>query len=169
MLASALWSDMDARLQQLCLDNLLPGAHFGCMMTTTGRGGLPPIGWAARRLDGLIDEQFQRTVAQFGLDRRRWQILNVLAARPASRAQVEAELAPFLTMGESLAEVIDSLAGLVEVGEVLTLTTLGQARLEEAGRAVVLTRGLLVQGLAEGEYEQAVATLLKMIRNLETG
>ncbi len=54
-----------------------------------------PIGWWLKRLDELIDARFAACYADVGLDRRQWQVLNVLAPHPRPATEVAAALAPF--------------------------------------------------------------------------
>jgi hypothetical protein len=42
-----------------------------------------PIGYWPTTLDRLIDEYFDRALADQGVQRRHWQILNILQASPA--------------------------------------------------------------------------------------
>ncbi len=126
---------------------------------------LPPIGIGLKQLDGLIDEQFERTIGRYGFSRRQWQILNLLARGPASAAELAERLAPFVASGEDLDSLVAG--GLVTADDGFALTALGQGRLEVLRQEVNGTRALVVQGLEEGEYERAVRTLLRMIRNLE--
>ena len=37
-----------------------------------------PIGYWLKKLDRLIDEQFERQLSEAGLSRRQWQLLNLL-------------------------------------------------------------------------------------------
>jgi hypothetical protein len=47
-----------------------------------------PIGYWLKTLDRLIDEYFDRAPADQGVQRRHWQILNILQASPAPDAEI---------------------------------------------------------------------------------
>jgi hypothetical protein len=55
-----------------------------------------PIGYWLKRLDGLIEEHFERTLAGEGVTRRQWQALNTLHQRPSTQAELTEALQPFL-------------------------------------------------------------------------
>jgi ABC-type branched-subunit amino acid transport system ATPase component len=55
-----------------------------------------PIGYWLKRLDGLIEENFERTLAGDGVTRRQWQALNTLHQRPSTQAELAEALQPFL-------------------------------------------------------------------------
>lgn len=55
-----------------------------------------PIGYWLKHLDGLIDENFERTLAGEGVTRRQWQALNTLHKRPSTQAEIAEALKPFL-------------------------------------------------------------------------
>jgi hypothetical protein len=55
-----------------------------------------PIGYWLKRLDGLIEENFERTLTGDGVTRRQWQALNTLHQRPSTQAELAEALQPFL-------------------------------------------------------------------------
>jgi hypothetical protein len=73
-----------------------------------------PLGFWLKLVDRLIDDRFADTLEEHGVTRRQWQLLNVLSRGPATGAQLDAALAPFLsavdgeTVAEHLAELVDS-------------------------------------------------------------
>ena len=69
-----------------------------------------PIGYWLTTLDRLIDEYFDRALADQGVQRRHWQILNILQASPAPDAEIAAALGPFWAEGAiTPGEVLDDL------------------------------------------------------------
>jgi DNA-binding MarR family transcriptional regulator len=144
------------------------------MITTSdgaAGGPRPPIGLLLRRLDGLIDERFERTLATRGVTRRQWQLLHTLAENPAPLDALTEAVSPFLdrASGETARHHLDPLAhdGLVRAdGDVYSLTDTGRALFDSLTGEVQATRALTVAGLAEGEYERTIATLQAMIGNL---
>lgn len=124
-----------------------------------------------RLVDGLIGEQFEATVEEHGITRRQWQIMNVLAERPATASDLEDSLRPFFkqTAEESSTERLDEL---VESGWVaenagrFELTGLGHNSLAALGEVVDRNRQQATQGIAAEEYDAALDVLQRMARNL---
>jgi DNA-binding MarR family transcriptional regulator len=145
------------------------------MTTTTdgvARPPQPPIGFLLRKLDGLINERFERTLGTRGVTRRQWQLLRTLAEDPAALDALTEAVSPFLDrVSGKTARHLDPLAhhGLVRAdGDVYTLTDTGRALVESLTGQVQAIRELAVAGLSEGEYEHTIVTLQAMIGNLET-
>ncbi|CEJ11411.1 hypothetical protein BN1110_01701 [bacterium YEK0313] len=134
-----------------------------------------PIGYWLKHLDGLIERQFERALADAGLSRRHWQVLNVLNEAPAGRADVAAALAPFWnTAGEDLDQVLDGPGGLATRGFVaadptgrLALTAAGRAARAAAATQVEAQRRALLDGLTPEHYAETVRVLSVMAANAE--
>lgn len=144
------------------------------MNTTNRRRGQPPIGYALRKLDRLIEERFERTLGKRGITRRQWQILNALADDGRTLAALTDALAPFLdsTAGETVQPHIDPLRrqGLVRHdGAVVTLTDTGRDLSRSLTTDVEAIRELTTTGLDQREYDRTITNLQAMIRNLEDG
>ncbi|WP_098408881.1 MarR family transcriptional regulator [Paramicrobacterium agarici] len=138
--------------------------------TTFDRPARPPIGLLLRTLDRLLDERFERTLGIRDISRRQWQLLNTLARRPATSNALTEAVAPFLDTSESAEQHLDPLKqrGLVAVNDdVYELTDAGRRTFDDLAREVQVTRELTVRGLPEGEYERTIATLQRMVENLE--
>jgi hypothetical protein len=73
-----------------------------------------PIGYWLKKLDGLIDAQFERQLGEAGVSRRQWQLLNLLQDGPRSAPELQTELEPFLN--ETSDELDEALSGLVSRG-----------------------------------------------------
>ena len=58
-------------------------------------GEARPIGYWLKLLDRLLEEDLDRTLVPFDLNRRQWQILNVLAKGPSDASAVNRELNAF--------------------------------------------------------------------------
>ncbi|WP_344843517.1 MarR family transcriptional regulator [Nonomuraea dietziae] len=70
------------------------------------------IGYRLKRLDGLIEQTFDRLLAEAGLSRRQWQVLNVLSRGACDDERLGEELRPFWDGGdETVAGVVGELAG----------------------------------------------------------
>ena len=133
-----------------------------------------PIGYWLKHLHNLIEEQFDATLGDLGLDRRQWQILNLLSGATCSRGEIEQALAPFWPGDVSpLDAALDGPDGLVTRGwvgydgDALTLTEHGRAAHGTAAERVGETRRLLLRGLTPEHYAETVRILSVMAGNLE--
>ncbi len=129
-----------------------------------------PIGYWLRLVDGLIDEQFARTLDEHGVTRMQWQLLNVLARGQASVEMLDAAVAPFLVAGGET--TVDHLTELIESAWVdatptgYELTERGHGALDRLTNVVAEQRTVMSAGVAEGEYLTTVKTLEQMALNL---
>jgi hypothetical protein len=127
-----------------------------------------PIGYWLKTLDRLIDEYFDRALADQGVQRRHWQILNILQASPAPDAEIAAALGPFWAEGAiAPGELMDDLTrrGWITGHEPRQLTQDGQAALD-AIRERTSLREKIMAGLTAEQYTQTVAVLEQMAANL---
>jgi len=130
-----------------------------------------PIGFWLKLVDRLIDEQFASTLEEHGVTRRQWQLLNVLSKEPSTVEQLDAAVAPFLSpddnesSAEHLSELIDS-AWVDATPTGYELTERGQGAFERLAAVVATQRTVISEGVTEPEYEQTVAVLERMARNL---
>ncbi len=130
-----------------------------------------PIGFWLKLVDRLIDERFAETLEEHGVTRRQWQLLNVLSRGPATGAQLDAALAPFVsaidgeTVAEHLAELVDS--GWVALSPSgYSLADSGRTALTALASTVDKTRALTADGIPEQRYAEALDTLERMAQNL---
>ena len=129
-----------------------------------------PIGYWLRLVDGLIDEQFARTLDEHGVTRMQWQLLNVLARGQASVEMLDAAVAPFLVAGgettlDHLTELIDS-AWVDATPTGYELTERGHGALDRLTNVVAEQRTVMSAGVTEGDYLTTVSTLEQMALNL---
>jgi hypothetical protein len=130
-----------------------------------------PIGFWLKLVDGLIEDQFARTLEEHGVTRRQWQLLNVLARGEATVPQLDAALAPFLSAAEEETS-LDHLTELIESAWVdatptgYELTDRGRGALERLSTVVGEQRSLMTAELTEADYVTTTATLERMARNL---
>jgi hypothetical protein len=129
-----------------------------------------PIGYWLRLVDGLINDQFARTLDEHGVTRMQWQLLNVLARGQASVEMLDAAVAPFLTGGDET--TLDHLTELIESAWVdatptgYELTERGRAALDRLTNVVAQQRTVMSAGVAEDEYLTTISTLERMAVNL---
>jgi hypothetical protein len=131
-----------------------------------------PIGYWLKALDRLIDARLAEALAGAGLNRRQWQLLNVLGRAPSTEEELGAAVAPFLEpplppAGPARLEpaggprpvddVLAQLAPLVASGDVqhqtggpYALTEPGRSRLAQVRAAVDRTRGQRRHPAADG-------------------
>ena len=131
-----------------------------------------PIGYWLKKLDRLIDTQFELQLSTARLSRRQWQLLNLLENNPRSVPELEAELEPFL---QGVAqELSDALAGLVTRGwaesrdNIVNLTETGRAQFEIVKATAAEVRQTLMRGIPPEEYRTTIDVLARMAANLET-
>lgn len=130
-----------------------------------------PIGYWLKLVDRLIDEQFASTLEEHGITRRQWQLLNVLSREPSTVERLDAAVAPFLSAEEHESSA-DHLTELIESGWVdatptgYDLTDRGRAAFERLTEVVATQRTVVAEGVTPEQYEQTVAVLGRMARNL---
>ena len=130
-----------------------------------------PIGFWLKLVDRLIDEQFATTLEEHGVTRRQWQLLNVLAGGPSTVEQLDSAVAPFLRADdhessvEHLTELIDS-AWVDATPTGYELTERGLGAFERLQEVVATQRTLATEGVTAQEYEQTLAVLERVARNL---
>jgi hypothetical protein len=127
-----------------------------------------PIGHWLKTLDRLIDENFDRALAAEGVQRRHWQILNIVKTSPATNSTIAAALGPFWTEGAiTLDEVLADMTrrGWITGHEPRQLTAAGEAALD-AIRERTSLREKVMAGLTAEQYTQTVAVLEQMAANL---
>lgn len=129
-----------------------------------------PIGYWLKLVDGLISTQFDTTLEEHGVTRRQWQILNLLAEKPATPEELDAELGPFLeqaeeTLAEHLAELTES-NWLDQDNGRYSLAELGRSSMRVLGDVVGQDRERIIEGIAPEDYETTVSALEAMAKNL---
>jgi hypothetical protein len=136
-----------------------------------------PIGYWLKHLHNLIEAQFDATLADLGLGRRQWQVLNMLSGLAQTRAEVERGLAPFWQdAGPQLDAILDGPDGLVTrrwvaddaAGDALVLTEQGRTGHRSVAGRVGETRATVLQGLTTQQYTDTVRILSVMAGNIES-
>jgi DNA-binding MarR family transcriptional regulator len=131
-----------------------------------------PIGYWLKKLDRLIDQQFELQLRTARLSRRQWQLLNLLDNNPRSVPELQTELQPFLQGAAE--DLSDALAGLVTRGwaestdNIVNLSGTGQAQFEILKAAVAELRQALLCGISPEEYRATIDVLARMAANLES-
>lgn len=129
-----------------------------------------PVGFWLKLVDRLIDERLDATLAQDGLTRRGWQVLNLVRRDATTLAAIDDRLRPFLGRDEpTAAPVVDELRihGWLERRDGrLAMTADGAARFADLHARVSADRRALAADIDAAEYQRAIAVLEKMARNL---
>ncbi|WP_067172411.1 hypothetical protein [Microtetraspora niveoalba] len=133
-----------------------------------------PIGYWLKHLHNLLEKQFDATLADLGLGRRHWQILNTLARGEATRDELAAALAPFWTQGEpDLERVLEDVTarGWTRPGRsqrnLLALSDEGRAAHAHIAARVDATRAAVLKDLTPEQYAETVRILSVMAGNVE--
>ncbi|MFD5408779.1 MarR family winged helix-turn-helix transcriptional regulator [Streptomyces nojiriensis] len=131
---------------------------------------MKPIGYWLNRTDQALTASMDAALADFGLTRLGWQVLNAVKDDPQA---TDSAVRTALATGADTAALTSAVASLLTGGWVtrprpdrLALTDGGRARLAEAARRVADFRELSATGITREEYVTAVTVLERMTRNL---
>ena len=128
-----------------------------------------PIGYWLKHLDQLIDTAMDQALAEEGVTRRHWQILNILRSAPHDEAGLTEALRPFWGEGAiTPAEVMADLAGRGWVTGRYALTPAGETAHAAIQARVHRIRERFLTNLTADDYRRTTATLRQMAENLES-
>ena len=130
-----------------------------------------PIAYWLRLVDDLYTRRFDEDMEEHGLTRRQWQLMNLLAERPASTSELTEKLASHFddSTGDITTEHVDELAesGWVSFdGERYALSEKGRISLDTLGEVVERNRRELTSNVSDDEYATTTAVLERLARNL---
>ncbi|MFE3451725.1 MarR family winged helix-turn-helix transcriptional regulator [Nonomuraea sp. NPDC059194] len=128
-----------------------------------------PIGYWVKHLHELIEGSLDDLLAVEGVTRRHWQVMNVLARRARSVADLDAELSPFLSDEEpSLRPYVEQLRekGWLETGEPVALTEEGRRAHAVLLDRISAGRTKVTEGIDPEEYTSTIDVLTRMSANL---
>ena len=130
-----------------------------------------PIGYWLKALDRRIESTLDHTLADEGVTRRDWQVLNALDTTPAERDAVVDALRPF--WGEGATDPDDVLEALVARGWALrdadrryALSPEGDTTRSTLLERVKELRMAIADGVTPDDYQTTIATLERMAANL---
>ncbi|MFJ2862598.1 MarR family winged helix-turn-helix transcriptional regulator [Kitasatospora sp. NPDC087314] len=134
---------------------------------------MKPIGYWLNRTDKALTTSMNSMLAEFGLTRLAWQILNVVGDDPQATdtdvLTVLAANADATALTDAIGTAVaDGWAARPEPGR-LTLTDDGRAHLAKVAERVDAFRELSTAGITREEYRIAVTVLERMTHNLEGG
>ncbi|WMY78973.1 MarR family winged helix-turn-helix transcriptional regulator [Citricoccus sp. I39-566] len=124
-------------------------------------------------VDSLLTSRVNESLAEHGLTRAQWQLMNALTERPQTTEELGGSLAPAAaateegprTVEEHLDELVES-GWLVAEGELYTLTSTGRISGERVAAVVEELRAEITEGISEDEYRVVVGSLRTMAGNL---
>ena len=126
-----------------------------------------PIGYWLKEIDRLIEEDFVRLLADERLTRRHWQVLNTVAERPRTVAELDEELSPFRSArAPSVAPIVEELRARGWVDTTVALTEKGRECHRAVSDRVMANRRRLTDGISAEEYRSVVDVLERMAGNL---
>jgi hypothetical protein len=130
-----------------------------------------PIGYWLKELDRRIEATLDQALADEGVTRRDWQVLNALETAPAARDAIVDALRPF--WGAGAADPDDVLEALVARGWALrdadhryALSPEGDATRSTLLERVKELRMAIADGVTPDDYQTTIATLERMAANL---
>jgi DNA-binding MarR family transcriptional regulator len=126
-----------------------------------------PVGYWIKEVDRLIEESFGRLLAEAGLTRRHWQVLNTIAAGTTSQDGLDRALAPFLDEAGG-ADVIADLEGRgwVRWEGGIGLTATGSRAHAALRERIGAHRRRVTEGITAEEYAGIISVLERMAANL---
>ena len=140
--------------------------------------GERPVGYWLKLVDRLIDQSFDDVFGRTGLTRRHWQVLNMIRDGVSDATTVDSVLSPFASVpgtarpaGQAAAvstEISDLQARgwVTQGGTGWEVTVAGQHAYHDLLDAVSVSREQLAHGISREQYDQTIATLEQMARNL---
>ncbi|MFI0738886.1 MarR family winged helix-turn-helix transcriptional regulator [Streptomyces sp. NPDC021100] len=133
--------------------------------------GMKPIGYWLNRTDQALTRAMDGVLAEHGLTRTAWQVLNVVRA---GRDTADDEVLSVLAANADASALRAAVRVLLDDGWVsrpapgrLTLAPEGNRRLAAAAERVDAFRAVSVAGISRDEYRTAVLVLERMTRNVE--
>ncbi|WP_330298944.1 MarR family winged helix-turn-helix transcriptional regulator [Streptomyces sp. NBC_00503] len=133
---------------------------------------MKPIGYWLNRTDLALTRSMDALLADAGLTRLGWQVLNAVEGGPTAPADVHALLAANADT-QTLTGVIDSLTADDWLSEEppgpVSLTPAGRTRFAAAATRVAAFRERSTEGITPEEYRTAVCVLERIALNAEAG
>lgn len=140
--------------------------------------GERPVGYWLKLVDRLIDQSFDDVFLRTGLTRRHWQVLNMIRDGVSDATTVDSVLSPFATPGGTGVATGQAAGVTAEISDLRTrgwvaqggsgweVTVAGQHAYHDLLDAVSISRERLAEGITREQYDQTIATLEQMARNL---
>ncbi|MFJ9456277.1 MarR family transcriptional regulator [Kitasatospora sp. NPDC101447] len=135
---------------------------------------MKPIGYWLNRTDKALTGYMNGMLAEFGLTRTAWQVLNVVGAAATDTPITDDDVRTALSANADAATLAAAVDTVLADGWAtrpgpgrLALTSDGEHRLAVVAERVHAFRELSTVGITPDEYRTAVTVLERMTRNLE--
>ena len=127
-----------------------------------------PIGYWLREADRLITERGFAPLAERGLTRTHWQVLNLICDETPTKESIADSMKPFGTAEDMVAIVNDLCTrGWAERQDAhLAATESGQKARSELGPLVNEIRVQTMDGISDDDYQSTMRTLQRIVHNL---
>lgn len=122
---------------------------------------MKPLGYWLIHIHELLETGFERLLEAEGLSRRHWQVLNTLASKPHTMAEINSALRPF---GDDFRQQAEDLVARGWVTGEFELTTVGHEAHKRVSERVHEFRAKVVDGISADEY----ATLMNLLERVAT-
>lgn len=130
-----------------------------------------PVGYWIKQADRLLTGKIDEIQSEFGLTRTGWQLLNSINENsPAKRDMLIQLLLPFSDKNNTtqvLAEFNRNQITTVSAQNEITLTEKGKQLFTACSEKQQQFRQKAMQNISEQEYQTTVATLQKIVTNIE--
>ncbi len=126
-----------------------------------------PIGFWLKRADEAISSAVNAALAELGLDRTRWQLLNVIATRSGITVDESAEELQGFTDAHRLERLLSVMHDEGVIDGERTLTAAGHQLHQRALQVQTQVRQRAVDGISPEEYEATLDVLQRITANLE--
>ncbi|MCH7230868.1 hypothetical protein L0U85_08395 [Glycomyces sp. L485] len=133
-----------------------------------------PIGYWLKHLDNLLELQFQASLEDLALNRRHWQVLNVLYGGARSAEELGQALSPFWDEdGPDLETILHGEDGLSPRGWIrrsailIGLSNDGYDAYQKVAARIEEARETILDGLSAEQYAETIRVLSVMASNIE--
>ncbi|MFC9997796.1 MarR family winged helix-turn-helix transcriptional regulator [Nocardia sp. NPDC127526] len=140
-------------------------------MTTAHAPG-KPLGYYLRHIDRMLEENFAALLADHGLVRRSWQVINTISAGPVTLAELDRAHAHFLddaepTVAPQVTALVDRGVVAVDADGNHTLTSDGRSVYAAVSQLIDAERAATIDGLGPDGYRVLIGMLQRIADNLD--
>ncbi|WP_018657440.1 hypothetical protein [Actinomadura flavalba] len=130
-----------------------------------------PFGYWLKTIDSRLEAAFAQALSDEGIDRRDWQMLNILSEAPTPPDAMDEALRPFLGPSEPTLrprlETFATRGWTTETPEGVTLTDTGRTVHTRITTTVHTLRTTVTKGLSPTDYTTLTTLLERIATNLE--
>jgi DNA-binding MarR family transcriptional regulator len=129
---------------------------------------MKPFGYWLKHIDAQLEATMGQLLADEDVTRRQWQILNTIAARPSTMAEIDEAAKPFLTAETpTFRPMVDNLTARGWVRGEYELTDEGRQAYDRISAKVHAFRARTIDGLTNEEYVTLVTLLERVATNVD--